>query len=134
MLSAHEFATLMLVKDAADHIAGREELDALLDRQLVALGRLAGGAVRPRITEDGGLFSVTLPLSIDEKEPSGASRGFPTARPAGGMDSAQRFQTALATFVISTASIALHGLCSVRDNAPVFCTPHALPEKSEIVC
>ncbi|MEI6002457.1 hypothetical protein H3V53_36660 [Paraburkholderia bengalensis] len=54
MLSAHEFATLMLVKDAADHIAGREELDTLLDRQLVALERLAGGAVRPRITEDGG--------------------------------------------------------------------------------
>ncbi|MEM5372958.1 hypothetical protein V4C53_44170 [Paraburkholderia azotifigens] len=53
MLSAHEFATLMLVKDSADHIAGREELDALLERQLVALERLLGGAVRPHITKDG---------------------------------------------------------------------------------
>lgn len=53
MLSAHEFATLMLVRDSADHIADREELGTLLERQLVALERLAGGAVRPRITEDG---------------------------------------------------------------------------------
>ncbi|MGF6871165.1 hypothetical protein [Paraburkholderia sp. MM5477-R1] len=53
MLSAHEFATLMLVKDSADHIADREELGTLLERQLVALERLAGGAVCHRITEDG---------------------------------------------------------------------------------
>ncbi|WP_353557357.1 hypothetical protein [Paraburkholderia terrae] len=53
MLSAHEFAALMLVRDSADHIAGREELGTLLERQLVAMERLAGGAVRPRITEDG---------------------------------------------------------------------------------
>ncbi|OUL70294.1 hypothetical protein [Paraburkholderia hospita] len=53
MLSAHGFATLMLVRDSADHIADREELGTLLERQLVALERLAGGAVRPRITEDG---------------------------------------------------------------------------------
>ncbi|WP_180727623.1 hypothetical protein [Paraburkholderia largidicola] len=53
MLSAHQFATLMLVKDSADHIADREELGTLLEQQLVALERLAGGAVRLRITEDG---------------------------------------------------------------------------------
>ncbi|WP_180732935.1 hypothetical protein [Paraburkholderia sp. PGU19] len=53
MLSAHEFATLMLIKDSADHIGDREELGTLLECQLVALERLAGGAVRPRITEDG---------------------------------------------------------------------------------
>ena len=53
MLSDHEFATLMLVRDSADHIADREELGTLLEQQLVALERLAGGAVRPRITEDG---------------------------------------------------------------------------------
>ncbi|MFM0758430.1 hypothetical protein [Paraburkholderia strydomiana] len=53
MLSAHEFATLMLVKDSADHIADRAELGTLLERQFVALERLAGGAVCPRITEDG---------------------------------------------------------------------------------
>ena len=56
MLSAHEFATLMLVRDSADHIADREELGTLPERQLVALERLAGGAVRPRITEDGESF------------------------------------------------------------------------------
>ncbi|BCF94908.1 hypothetical protein PPGU16_79750 (plasmid) [Paraburkholderia largidicola] len=43
----------MLVKDSADHIADREELGTLLEQQLVALERLAGGAVRLRITEDG---------------------------------------------------------------------------------
>jgi hypothetical protein len=53
MLSAHEFATLMLVRDSADHIAEREELDTLLERQLVAMEKLAGGAVRPRVTQDG---------------------------------------------------------------------------------
>jgi hypothetical protein len=53
VLSAHEFATLMLVKDSADHIADREELGTLLERQLVALERLAGGDLRPRIAEDG---------------------------------------------------------------------------------
>lgn len=53
MLSAHEFATLMLVRDSADRIADREEPGTLPEQQLVALERLAGGAVRPRITEDG---------------------------------------------------------------------------------
>ena len=53
MLSAHEFATLMLVRDSADHIAEREELDTLLERQLVAMEQLAGGAVRPCVTEEG---------------------------------------------------------------------------------
>ncbi|MBC8752549.1 hypothetical protein [Paraburkholderia podalyriae] len=53
MLSAHEFATLMLVRDSADHIAERQELDTLLERQLVAMEQLAGGTVRPRITQDG---------------------------------------------------------------------------------
>ena len=53
MLSAREFATLMLVKDAADQIADRDELDALLERQLVAMEQLAGGAVLPCVTQDG---------------------------------------------------------------------------------
>jgi hypothetical protein len=52
MLSAHELATLMLLKDSADQIAEREELDTLLERQLVTLEQLAG-ATRPRLTEDG---------------------------------------------------------------------------------
>jgi len=54
MLSPHEFATLMLVKDAPDQIADRVELGALLERQLVALEELAGGAIRPRLTLEGG--------------------------------------------------------------------------------
>ncbi|KND57417.1 hypothetical protein BSCH_00436 [Candidatus Paraburkholderia schumanniana] len=53
MLSAHEFATVMLVKDVADQIIDRQELDTLLERQLVAMERLAGGATLPRVTEDG---------------------------------------------------------------------------------
>ncbi|GJH38577.1 hypothetical protein [Paraburkholderia azotifigens] len=53
MLSAHEFATLMLVKDSADQIADRTELDALLERQLVAMEQLAGGGVLPRVTQEG---------------------------------------------------------------------------------
>ncbi|WP_193727932.1 hypothetical protein [Paraburkholderia franconis] len=52
----------MLVKDSADHIADREELGALLERQLVALERLADGAVRPRITEDGESLLRNLAL------------------------------------------------------------------------
>jgi hypothetical protein len=53
MLSPHEFATLLLVKDAADEIADRAELDALVERQLVALEELASGSLLPRLTRDG---------------------------------------------------------------------------------
>lgn len=53
MLSAHEFATLMLVGDSADHIAEREELATLLERQLVAMEQLDGGAERPCVTQEG---------------------------------------------------------------------------------
>jgi hypothetical protein len=60
MLSPHEFATLMLVKDSAEQIADRGDLDALLERQLVAMEQLAGGAVRPRITQDGDSLLRTL--------------------------------------------------------------------------
>ena len=54
MLSPHEFATLMLVKDAPEQIdLNREELDVLLERQLVAVEQLATGGQRPRLTRDG---------------------------------------------------------------------------------
>lgn len=54
MLSPHEFATLMLVKDAPDQIElNRAELDILLERQLVTLERLASGHPRPHLTRDG---------------------------------------------------------------------------------
>jgi hypothetical protein len=54
VLSPHEFATLMLVKSSPDQIdMGREELDTLLERQLVALESLATGMHRPRVTDEG---------------------------------------------------------------------------------
>ncbi|KAE8753533.1 hypothetical protein FSO04_44630 [Paraburkholderia madseniana] len=54
MLSPHEFATLMLIKDAPDQIElGRAELDMLLERQLIALERLASGHPRPHVTSEG---------------------------------------------------------------------------------
>ncbi|RKP45963.1 hypothetical protein [Trinickia fusca] len=53
MLSPHEFATLILVRDAPDQIeADRAELDTLLERELVALEQAERGT-RPRITENG---------------------------------------------------------------------------------
>jgi len=54
MLSPHEYATLLLVKDAPHQVEmNREELDALLERQLVLLERLASGAQFLRLTEIG---------------------------------------------------------------------------------
>jgi hypothetical protein len=54
MLSPHEFATLLLVKDAPHQVEmDREELDALLERQMVMLERLASGAQYVRLTETG---------------------------------------------------------------------------------
>jgi hypothetical protein len=54
MLSPHEFATLLLVKDAPTQSdMEREELDALLERQLVELERLATGHQQWRLTETG---------------------------------------------------------------------------------
>jgi hypothetical protein len=53
----------MLVKDSADQIADRREIDALVERQLVAMEQLAGGAMRPRVTEDGDSILRTLTRS-----------------------------------------------------------------------
>ncbi|MGF6773066.1 hypothetical protein P3T18_005571 [Paraburkholderia sp. GAS199] len=54
MLSPHEFATLLLVKDAPNQVdMEREELDALLERQLVQLERLASGNEQWSVTESG---------------------------------------------------------------------------------
>lgn len=54
MLSPHEFATLLLVKDAPKQVdMNREELGALLDRQMVELEKLATGQQRLRVTETG---------------------------------------------------------------------------------
>lgn len=57
MLSPHEFATLMLLKDAPDLLSlDGADLEALLDRQLVTLEQLASGQQRPLITHDGQLL------------------------------------------------------------------------------
>jgi hypothetical protein len=54
VLSPHEFATLMLVKDAPEQLAlDRADLDILLEHQLVALETLPSGRQRPQITSDG---------------------------------------------------------------------------------
>ncbi|KAA1003543.1 hypothetical protein FVF58_36465 [Paraburkholderia panacisoli] len=54
MLSPHEFATLMLVKDAPDQLGlDRADLDMLLEHQLVALEALPCGQQRHQITRDG---------------------------------------------------------------------------------
>jgi hypothetical protein len=54
MLSPHEFATLMLVKDAPDQMElDRTDLDVLLERQLVSLQRLASGHPYAEITVNG---------------------------------------------------------------------------------
>ena len=54
MLSPHEIATLMLVKDAPGHIdLGRAELHALLDLELVMVKRPAAGSPLPHVTPLG---------------------------------------------------------------------------------
>lgn len=55
MLSAHEFATLMLVSQSPEQVdMNRAELDALLERQLVMLERSAEGhRHRARLTDTG---------------------------------------------------------------------------------
>ncbi|NPT61274.1 hypothetical protein [Paraburkholderia elongata] len=54
MLSPHEIATLMLVKDAPGRIdPGRAELHALLDLELVTVERPAAGFPLPNVTPLG---------------------------------------------------------------------------------
>ncbi|WP_229517358.1 hypothetical protein [Paraburkholderia terrae] len=61
MLSPHEFATLMLVRQAPDQLdMDRAELDALLERQLVMLEHRASGARRAHLTGKGRTFLEAL--------------------------------------------------------------------------
>lgn len=54
MLSPHEFATLMLVKDATDQLdVDRGDLAVLLARQLVSLEQASSGQALPRLTHQG---------------------------------------------------------------------------------
>ncbi|SAL34034.1 hypothetical protein AWB69_03089 [Caballeronia udeis] len=55
MLSPHEFATLMLIKNASRQFdPSHEDLDALLTHQLIALDKDPPGQLRPYVTRDGG--------------------------------------------------------------------------------
>jgi hypothetical protein len=65
MLSPHEFATLLLVKDAPEQAnMDRDELDALLEQQLVKLEALGSGR-RYCVTEfgDATLRSIKVRFS-----------------------------------------------------------------------
>jgi hypothetical protein len=54
MLSPHEFATLMLLKDAPDSIdLDRADVEALLEHQLITLETPTSGQLRPLITMNG---------------------------------------------------------------------------------
>jgi hypothetical protein len=54
MLSPHEFATLMLLKDAPDRIdLDRADVEALLERQLVTLEKTTSGQRRPLLAING---------------------------------------------------------------------------------
>lgn len=54
MLSPHEFATLMLLKDAPDPIdLDRADVEALLEHQLITLEKPTSGQRRPLITMNG---------------------------------------------------------------------------------
>ncbi|MFC0398783.1 hypothetical protein [Paraburkholderia rhizosphaerae] len=54
MLSPHEFATLMLIKNSPEQIdLNREELDTLLERQLVAFEQMPSGIHLPQLTGNG---------------------------------------------------------------------------------
>lgn len=54
MLSPHEFATLMMVKDAPDQIEpDRHELHTLLEHHLIIIELLASGHRRLRVTPHG---------------------------------------------------------------------------------
>ncbi|CAD6528653.1 hypothetical protein LMG27952_02256 [Paraburkholderia hiiakae] len=54
MLSPHELATLMLVKDAPERMdAGREEVGVLRALELIALEQPDAGRTMPRVTPRG---------------------------------------------------------------------------------
>jgi hypothetical protein len=54
MLSPHEFATLMLIKNDPDQLdVDREEIQFLVNRHLVELAQPAPGVRRPCLTRAG---------------------------------------------------------------------------------
>ncbi|ASW03132.1 MULTISPECIES: hypothetical protein [Paraburkholderia] len=68
MLSPHEFATLMLLRDAPDPLSlDRADLEVLLERQLVTLEQLASGQQRPLVTDHGQLFLKAAARMLNDK-------------------------------------------------------------------
>ncbi|WP_439899887.1 hypothetical protein [Paraburkholderia phymatum] len=83
MLSPHEFASLMLVRQAPDQLElNRAEFDALLERQLVMLEHRASGARRAYLTGKGRTF-------LDALHPGGAPR---LSRKTAGTGGGQRLE------------------------------------------
>ena len=61
MLSPHEFATLMLVREAPNQAdLNRADLDALFERQLVAFEKLTSGCTYLNVTDQGHSFLRAL--------------------------------------------------------------------------
>ncbi|MDS0856779.1 hypothetical protein NUV25_03580 [Burkholderia pseudomultivorans] len=102
MLSPHEFATLMLVRQAPDQLdMNRAELDALLERQLVMLEHCAAGERRARLTDKGRVFldalhrDGALPEPEDVEEKYGVrciEQGALPVRHAGGQHAGERVE------------------------------------------
>ncbi|MGF6478615.1 hypothetical protein [Paraburkholderia sp. JPY419] len=86
MLSPHEFATLIVVRQAPDQLdMNRAELDALLERQLVMLEHCASGARRAYLSGKGRTF-------LDALHPGGSPR---VSRQAAGNGGWERSETPL---------------------------------------
>ncbi|WP_246641442.1 hypothetical protein [Paraburkholderia edwinii] len=88
MLSPHEFATLMLVRQAPDQLdMDRAELDTLLERQLVMLEHCGKGARRAYLTGKGRTFLDALqavsaiPRSQKTSRAGGGARPSPSPTP-----------------------------------------------------
>ena len=61
MLSPHEFATLMLIKEAPDQIElDRAELNTLLEQRLISLESLPSGHPRPHVTSEGASILMAV--------------------------------------------------------------------------
>jgi hypothetical protein len=86
MLTPHEFATLILARQAPDQLdMNRAELDALLERQLVMLEHCASGARRAHLTGKGRMFLSALhPDDTSESSHHNESGKCPKTTPAPG--------------------------------------------------
>jgi len=71
MLSPHEFATLMLVKDARhESDFDQADLRALLDKQLIELVSVTAASALPRMTDRGRALLARLYACACEKRQS----------------------------------------------------------------